>query len=156
MPTPTPAVGYRALRAHRVSLPGHIYLVTTTTHLRQRLFEDFVTARVAVRALNDLATLKDSQFLTWVLMPDHLHLLVQLGEGDQLSQLVNRLKSRMGREVNRCLGRSGAIWQSGFHEHLLRGEEDVKAVARYVVMNPLRAGLVARVSEYPHWDAIWL
>jgi hypothetical protein len=38
----------------------------------------------------------------------------------------------------------------------LRREEDVLSVARYIVVNPLRAGLVARVGDYPLWDAVWL
>jgi len=48
------------------------------------------------------------------------------------------------------------VWQPGFHDHALRKEEDVRAVARYVVANPLRAGLVQRIGDYPHWNAIWL
>lgn len=148
--------GYRALRAHRVSLPGHFYLVTTTTHRRERLFDDFVAARTAITALNDPATLRASELWAWVLMPDHCHLLLQLGESDALCGLVNRIKSRTGRLVNRRLKREGPVWQGGFHEHLLRKEEDLKGVARYIIMNSVRAGLVARASAYSHWDAMWL
>lgn len=148
--------GYRALRAHRVSLPGHFYLVTTTTHRRERLFGDFAAARTAIKALNDPETLRASGLLAWVLMPDHCHLLLQLGESDALCALVNRIKSRTGRLVNRRLKREGPVWQNGFHEHLLRKEEDLKGVARYIVMNPVRAGLVTRAPAYPHWNAMWL
>ncbi|MGH8632082.1 MAG: REP-associated tyrosine transposase [Burkholderiales bacterium] len=151
-----PTTGYRALRTNRVSLPGHLYLVTTTTHRRERFFAEFSTARLAVTALNHRETLADSEILAWVLMPDHLHLLVQLGEEDELSALMNRIKSRMGRVVNRHLARTGPAWQCGFHEHVLRREEDIKGVARYIILNPVRAGLVGRVSDYPHWDAAWL
>ena len=48
------------------------------------------------------------------------------------------------------------IWQSGFHDHALRREEDLAQLARYIVANPLRAGLAQRVGDYPHWDAAWL
>ena len=157
MPRPVlPIVGYRALRANRVSLPGHVYLITTATHLRRQLFDDFPTARLAVRALNNRKTLGHCELTAWVLMPDHLHAVLQLGDNDALSQAVNRIKSRIARDVNRRLCGTGPVWQAGFHERLLREEEDLKGVARYVVMNPLRAGLVRRVSEYPHWDAMWL
>ena len=157
MPRPSiPLVGYRALRANRVSLPGHVYLVTTTTHRRERLFTDFALARLAVRALNDPETLGGSTFLSWVLMPDHLHALVRLGEEDVLDRLMNRLKSRASRVVNRYLSRVGPLWQSGYHEHLLRKEEDLKETSRYVVLNPVRAGLAANIAEYPHWDAFWI
>jgi REP element-mobilizing transposase RayT len=48
------------------------------------------------------------------------------------------------------------VWQNGFHDHALRQEEDLAEVARYIVANPLRAGLVERLGDYPHWHAIWL
>ena len=157
MPRPIiPVTGYRALRANRVSLPGHAYFLTTTTHRREPLFLDLATARLAITALNHPETLASTTLLTWVLMPDHLHLLLQLGEDDDLSGLMNRVKSRIARVVNRHRARTGRLWQDGFHEHLLRRDEDLKEVARYVVLNPVRAGLVRRAAEYPHWDAYWL
>jgi len=48
------------------------------------------------------------------------------------------------------------VWQRGFHDHAVRREEDLQALARYVVANPVRAGLVQRTGLYPHWDAIWV
>jgi putative transposase len=51
---------------------------------------------------------------------------------------------------------AGPLWQKGFHDHAVRGDEDMRALARYVVANPVRAGLVRSVREYPHWDARWL
>jgi REP element-mobilizing transposase RayT len=139
-----------------VSLAGHVYLVTTTTHQREPLFADFPTARLAIAALNHRETLAGAVLHAWVLMPDHLHLLLQLGDEDQLSALMNRVKSRVSRVVNRHLGRTAPVWQCGFHEHLLRTEEDLKGVARYIVLNPVRDGLVRRALDYPHWDAVWL
>jgi REP element-mobilizing transposase RayT len=66
------------------------------------------------------------------------------------------VKSRSAIEINRLLGRRGRIWQKGFHDHAIRKEEDLRAVARYVVANPVRAGLVQSVRDYPHWDARWI
>ena len=66
------------------------------------------------------------------------------------------VKSSSSRTLNRAMGRSGRIWTAGFHDHALRKEEDVKRVARYVIANPLRAGLVEQIGDYPLWDAIWL
>jgi REP element-mobilizing transposase RayT len=70
--------------------------------------------------------------------------------------LVNRIKSASAREVNRLLKRSGAIWDVGFHDRALRRDEDVKVVARYIIANPIRAGLVKQVGDYPLWNVIWL
>jgi len=45
---------------------------------------------------------------------------------------------------------------TSFHYHALRNEESIKAAARYIIANPLRAGLVQRIEDYPLWDALWL
>ena len=151
-----PGPGHQALRRGRVSLSGHVYHVTTTTHLRRPVFADFVLARIAIRSLNAPALLRECELITWVLMPDHLHVLVQLGESENLVRYVERTKCAIARSVNRHAGTSGRFWQRAFHDHLIRAEEDLKNVARYIVRNPLRAGLVKRAGEYPHWDAIWV
>ena len=89
-------------------------------------------------------------------MPDHLHLLLQLGEGTSLSDAVMHLKTNVAKQVNRELLRTGAVWQRGFHDHALREDEDVRAAARYIIANPLRAGLVQTIGDYPYWNAVWL
>jgi len=94
--------------------------------------------------------------LAFVVMPDHLHWLVQLTGTRSLSVSVNTIKSFASRNINQIIGRSGPVWQKGFYDHALRVEEDLAAVARYIVANPLRAGLTRSVSDYPLWDAIWI
>ncbi|GGY09626.1 hypothetical protein GCM10007160_41190 [Litchfieldella qijiaojingensis] len=58
--------------------------------------------------------------------------------------------------VNRALCGEKSIWQRGYHDRAIRDEEDIRAVARYIVANPLRAGLVNDIGQYPLWDAKWL
>jgi REP element-mobilizing transposase RayT len=90
-------------------------------------------------------------------MPDHLHWLMSLSAGISLSDVIGRMKRHVSRKINSDLGGIGTgIWQRGFHDHALRSDEDVRDVARYIVANPLRAGLVKRVGDYPLWDAVWL
>jgi REP element-mobilizing transposase RayT len=97
-----------------------------------------------------------TQTLAFVIMPDHFHWLLQLNSHD-LSAVVRRIKSRAAIRLNQRLGTLGSrIWQRGFHDHALRREEDVRDVARYVIANPLRAGLVSSIRDYPYWDASWL
>ena len=89
-------------------------------------------------------------------MPNHLHWLFQLESGD-LATVLKLFKARSGKVINHCRGTPGEqIWQRGFHDHALRKEEDLVATARYIIANPLHAGLVQTITDYPHWDAIWL
>jgi REP element-mobilizing transposase RayT len=67
------------------------------------------------------------------------------------------MKSQSGNSINQLLGRSSnPVWQRGFHDHALRRDEDIVRVARYIVANPLRAGLVSRIGDYPLWDSVWV
>lgn len=92
----------------------------------------------------------DARTLAYVVMPDHPHWLLQLVGDADLSRTVQSIKSISAHEIGR------PIWQSSFYDHALRKDEDMQSLARYIIANPLRAGLVNRIGDYPHWDAIWL
>jgi putative transposase len=153
---PTYKSGHAALRKGRVSVTNGIYLVTSTTKERTRLFDNYHAACAAAQCFEDRAVLKGAAMLAWVLMPDHAHWLIELGENDALSEVVNRIKSASARRANKALKRKGALWTAAYHDHALRAEDDLPDTARYVVANPLRAGLVKRLGDYPFWNAIWL
>ena len=140
----------------RVSRVGQIYHITTTTSDRRPLFQDFDCARIAVAELRRLHEQNVVNSLAWALMPDHLHWLIQLNGPIGLSTVIKVFKGRSSRQLGLHVEVGGAVWQSGFHDHALRSEEDVRKVARYIVANPLRAGLVEQIGDYPFWDACWL
>ena len=93
--------------------------------------------------------------MAWVIMPDHFHWLIQL-EQQTLARLMQAIKSRSTLTINWALNESGAFWQSGYHDRAIRDGEDLLPFARYIVANPLRAGLVDKIGDYPLWDACWL
>ncbi|PPU74291.1 MULTISPECIES: REP-associated tyrosine transposase [Xanthomonas] len=147
--------GHRALRRGRHGTPNACYLLTTTTWQRRTVFADFQLAATACRAFT-AAIPPDARLLAWVLMPDHAHWLLQLGHVAGLADVVSRMKACSARAVN-AQRRSGApVWSRSYHDHAVRKDDDLPAAARYVVANPLRAGLVTRVGDYPFWNAIWL
>ena len=141
------------LRKGRWSLDGQIYLVTTTTHDRNPLFSDWRCGRLVVHSIAKEA---GAQSLAFVVMPDHLHWLLQLKPNSDLSRVMQSIKSVSAHRINKYLRRKEPVWQDGFHDHAIRRDEDVVKVARYVVANPLRAKLVESVGDYALWDAIWL
>ena len=137
-------------------MQGQVYLVTTTTLGRNPLFADWRIAAIAARAIANRELWRDARLLCWVLMPDHWHALIELGSGTRLGTVLNRLKAVSAREVNCAAGGTGAVWARAYHDRALRGEDDLVAAARYIVANPVRAGLASSVREYPFWDAVWL
>jgi REP element-mobilizing transposase RayT len=144
------------LRTGRHSRSGQVYLVTFTTAGRNRYFADHALARAAARAFSDPRLWTSSRLLAWVLMPDHWHGLVELGDGDELSARIQRLKANSARSTHGAGLMDTRVWAPGFHDRAVRSEDDLEAMARYLVLNPVRAGLVARCMDYSYWDAIWL
>ena len=143
------------LRIGRYAEPNRIYLLTTNTLARKPVFKNFILGRLVVaqfRAAHDQGCVNS---LAWVIMPDHFHWLVELQQGS-LGDLMQKTKSLSTKAVNQFTGRKITLWQKGFHDRALRREEDLVKVARYVVANPLQAGLVEKLGDYSLWDAIWL
>lgn len=145
--------GYQALRKGRWSETGRSYLVTTATFERRRLFNDHELARIVARKTLCTDLWRGGRLHGWVLMPDHWHALVELG-GDDLSNVIRRFKSVTARAVNEVRGSNEPVWQQGFHDHALRNEETIVEVLRYVLANPVRAGLCRSAWFYPYWDAL--
>jgi REP element-mobilizing transposase RayT len=143
-----------ALRKGRVSETGRIYLITCVTWQRQDIFSQWACGRLLVTVLMNECS--RAVTFAYVVMPDHLHWLVQLCGDTSLERLIRTVKSVSSHRINTNLKRTGRLWQPGYHDHALRREEDLIAIARYVVANPLRAGLVNNIGDYPLWDAAWL
>ncbi|EPJ8758753.1 transposase [Pseudomonas putida] len=143
------------LRRGRYSELDRLYLLTTVTHQRKPLFDDFHHARLVIHQLRQADQDHACRSLAWVLMPDHLHWLIEL-KGTTLATLMRRFKSRSSLALHQAGVRHDPVWQPGYQDRALRTEKSMVHVARYIVANPLRAGLVRSVREYPHWDAVWL
>ena len=149
-------MGTQATRLGRVSLSGQVYHVTAVTADRQPHFAPFEVASACAKTFSVSAKAEGAQLLAWVLMPDHVHWLIQLGENANLAACINRLKGSSTRSIRTLFGNERVVWQRGYYDHALRKDETVEAVARYIVANPLRAGLVTSVRDYPFWDAVWI
>jgi REP element-mobilizing transposase RayT len=145
-----------ALRRGRHSLQQQVYCITTVTYNRHPVFTDIIAARLLVRELRHLHEQGDVISLARVVMPDHLHWLIQLNGHWSLSTVVKTLKARSALSINRYLCQYGSLWQRAYYDRAARKDEDVRQIARYIVANPLRAGLGRNSGDYPHWDSIWI
>jgi REP element-mobilizing transposase RayT len=85
--------------------------------------------------------------LAYCLMPDHFHALVEAERDDcDFVRLVDRFKQQTGFAYKRRTG--SPLWQSRYFDRVLRDDDAPIAVARYIICNPLRAGLCDRPEEY--------
>ena len=140
----------RQLRKGRFSQPNQIYHVITNTKNRRPIFKNHHCARKLIRQLMIQQQLGNANTLAFVVMPDHLHWLLQLNGKQNLSEIVKTVKAITAKTIGE------PIWQSGYYDHAVRKDENIQNIARYIVGNPIRAGLVVKIGDYPHWDAIWI
>lgn len=151
-----PRKGTRQLRLGRYSEKNRTYHIVTSTNGREPVFRSLQAGRLLVQALQRQEAARNSRTLAFMIMPDHLHWLMRLGKRSSLQAVVNAVKSESARNINRLHGDRGRLWQKGFYERAIRYDEDLPTVARYIIANPLRAGIVKSVSEYSLWDAVWV
>jgi REP element-mobilizing transposase RayT len=77
----------------------------------------------------------------WVIMPNHLHALVEPMEGVTLGAILKSWKGASARKINGMLGRSGRCWQPETYDHIVRSEAQLEHFRRYIAGNPSKAGL---------------
>ncbi|CAH0153304.1 REP-associated tyrosine transposase [Stenotrophomonas lactitubi] len=142
------------LRQGRRSIIGQIYVLTTTTSQRRRRFECDATAGCVSSQFQDLERQGLVQSLAWVVMPDHVHWMLQL-RASELSGIARRFKSSSALALNRLAGQCGVVWQPGYFDHAVRAEESLHRQALYILGNPIRAGLAREIGQYPYAWSIW-
>ena len=91
------------------------------------------------------------QLAAWVVMPNHVHLLVDVWE-TPLAELVKSWKSFTAREANPLLGRSGEFWEREYLDTVIEDEKNRRTATRYVENNPTKAGLVLEPKDWP-WSS---
>ena len=146
-----PTKGFHRLRKGRWSYSGNSYFITTSAIDKETIFTNEDIVRILFDCLQWLEADARLEVLCCVVMPNHLHMVVQLGEKQTLSRVMNSFKGFTGRRINEMRKRSGPVWQKQYYEHCIRREEDLSQIILYCYENPLRAGLVSQASEYPFW-----
>ena len=90
---------------------------------------------------------------TWVVIPNHVHLL--LTPHIEPSVVLRRLKGASALEANHLLGLTGQpFWQSESYDHLVRSQEEFERIEYYILQNPVRAGLARSPEKYP-WSSVF-
>ena len=146
--------GSHLLRKSRTSIKNQHYLLTTAVHKRKQVLNHPEAAQIILSGLHWLESQKRIILDAAVIMPDHLHFVAGLRQ-DSLDRLMHSLKSYTAKKINTLLNRQGAFWQPQYHDHAVRGDEDLNEVVLYSLNNPVRAGLVRDFHDYPYWYCKW-
>jgi len=133
--------------------PIRTFFVTTLTWQRRSLFKADPFARLFLDTLTRYRDQGRFELHEFVLMPDHVHLLITPAPEVSLEKAVQLIKGGFSFRVKRELGSNAEIWHEGFTEHRVKGREDFEHHAEYIRENPVRAGLVETATEYVYGSA---
>jgi REP element-mobilizing transposase RayT len=149
-------VSRRSLRLTGASYVGYQrYFATTCTALRRPVFAERWAATAVTERLRKDALLFDFALQAYCVMPNHVHLLIHAkSERSDFRALMKHFKQMTGFAYKQQTRQR--LWQVGYHERILRDDESSETVARYIVENPVRAGLTTALGEYPYaWSDVY-
>lgn len=143
----------RRLRGFDYTDAGSVYFVTVCARSGTAPFVDEHLAQVVVEALEWLRSVRRVRLYAYCLMPDHLHVLLQLDSSmDTLGALLGSMK-RFTTRKSWDIGYEGQLWQRRFYDHVMRTNEDGRRMARYILDNPVRRGLCGDAEAY-RWSGV--
>ena len=124
------------------------FFVTSKTSMGQRLLQSDRAAALLVDVLR--SNMAAGRFVVhdFVVMPDHFHALISVGPMMTIEKAVQFIKGGFSYRMKKELGYPGEIWQRGFSEVTVKGEENLRTHREYIAQNPLRAGLVQEGEEF--------
>ena len=144
---------YRSGNRHkgRVSIPGVYYHIIVCTYQRQKILANNTVASIIFSTFDWLEAENRIEWICIMVMPDHIHTVIRLGEGQTLSKVLHSLKLFTARKINKHLSRNGAFWQKSYTDWGIRTETVLNKTIRYCYTNPMRKGMVASARDYPYW-----
>lgn len=129
--------------------PNRTFFVTTKASMGRRLLQTERNARLLIDILRELVKEHVFELHDFVVMPDHVHLLLTIDEGMTIEKAVQLVKGRFSFRLKKEHGYLGEVWQRGFSEVQVMGRENFETHRRYIAENPVKARLVAAGEEYP-------
>ena len=126
------------------------YTLTFVTHDRIRAFTDAAAVALVLEQLLRAAGETRFEILVYCFMPDHLHLVVEgITDASDLKRFAKLAKQYSGYYYARAHERA-KLWQKGVNDYIIRDDVDLLDRVRYVVNNPVAAGLVSQAADYPY------
>ena len=115
----------------------------------RRLLQSERNAGLLIDVLRSLVAEHKFKLHDFVIMPDHLHLLLTVEEGMTIEKAMQLIKGRFSHRLSHGLGYPGEVWQRGFTEVQVMNRESLLQHRAYIAMNPVKAGLVESPEKYP-------
>jgi putative transposase len=137
---------------HR-TLPGGTYFITTKTWDNRALLQSNETVDIVIECLLLYRNKPAYLLYEFVVMPNHLHLLLTPAKDHSLEKCMQLIKGGSSHEIHHRQNSKMPLWQSGFHEETIRDANDYRSKMMYIQMNPVHAHLVERPEDWAHGSA---
>ena len=142
-------------RKPRFDKGGHTYHVTQRGNNRRDCFFAERDYRFYLECMADSARRYDVAVHAYVLMTNHVHLLLTPTGDGAMSRFMQNIGRRYVRYINDSYERSGTLWEGRYHSEVVNVERHLLSCYQYIEMNPVRAGMVERPSDYVWSSARW-
>jgi len=129
------------------------YFVTSRTWESQALLFNEKNALAVIETLLDYRAAGKYQLHAFVIMPEHMHVLLTPALETSLERVVQLVKGGSSHHIGQLAARRFPFWQRGFSDHRIRDAEDYIAHVRYIEINPVKRGLVREAAEYRYSSA---
>ena len=129
------------------------YFITACAHGHQSLFQRTEVAELMVAALLKYRDAGEFELHEYVVMPDHIHLLLSIGDQQPVSRAVQLIKGGFSHSLREAGITLHAVWQPRYHDRRVRDQREYAEFARYIRENPVRRKLVDDAAEYPFSSA---
>ncbi len=140
-------------RQARLVVPGYPHHVIQRGNNRASIFADDGDRHQYLSVLSDVAQRHQVNIHAYVLMGNHVHLLVTPPTDEALSRMMQDLGRRYVGWFNHKHQRTGTLWEGRFRAHLIEADGWLLRCLRYIELNPIRAGLVSNLREWP-WSSL--
>ena len=139
-------------RLPRLTVPGYPHHIIQRGNNRQAIFASTADYQMLLDLMAENAQKFDVAVHAYVLMSNHFHLLATPQTANGLPQMLQAVGRRYVRYFNDRQGRSGTLWEGRYRSTLIETARYLLACMAYIDLNPVRAGMVAEVKDYP-WSS---
>jgi putative transposase len=130
-------------------LRSRTFFVTTKTSMGRALLQSERNAALFIDVLRTYVSARKFRLHDFVVMPNHVHLLITVDEEMAIEKAVQLMKGGFSYRLKKEFGYSGEVWQRGFSDVRIEDRESFLRHREYIAQNPVKKGLANSVGEFP-------
>lgn len=129
---------------------GSYYFITTITSDRNPIFSVPMNCELLITILTYYKFKNDYNISSFVIMPDHVHIIIQPILEDTISDIMKNIKGSFSRFYNKINNSSGSVFQKGYYDTIIRDEKQLYEIMEYIHNNPVKKEIVTSAREYKY------